>query len=122
MRRGRPLRRAAATLALAVPLVPVFAAAAAAAPDDPPAPARRALLVILDRVSFEELMAVPEFFALARAGGAGLLSQRHHPDDGGLGPYLTLGAGAKAAVPSSRIAPLPKRGGFPPKPSPGYRP
>jgi hypothetical protein len=109
--RGRPLRRAAAALLIGAAMVPALAGTAGA--QAPPAPAKRAILVIIDRVSFEEVMAVPEFRALARAGGAGLLSQRRHPDDGGLGPYLTLGTGAKAAVPSSRIAPLPRRNAFP---------
>lgn len=105
------MTRRAALLVLAAALAASAGPAAAQAPDPPRG---RAFIFLIDRVSFEELLAVPEFLALARAGGAAMLGQRLHPDDEGLGPYLTIGSGAKAAVPSSRIAPLPAHAGLPP--------
>ncbi len=57
---------------------------------------RQVFLVLVDGASFEELMAVPEFRQLARAGGAGLLSVRTTDDDEGLGAYVTLGAGTRS--------------------------
>jgi hypothetical protein len=112
-RRRLPRTRAAiAAAVLGALLLPAGAAGAQVQTPLPSSP-RRAFLFLVDRVSFEEVMAVPQFLALARAGGAGLLSHRRHPDDGGLGPYLTIGAGAKAAVPSSRIAAIPGQAAFP---------
>jgi hypothetical protein len=64
---------------------------------------RQALVFLVDAVSFEELLAVPEIRALARAGGAGLMSPRTVPGDAGPGAYLTLGAGARSAAPSPRV-------------------
>lgn len=60
-------RARAGLLALAV--LPVLAAAPASAQAD-----RGALVVLVDGVSFEELLTIPEVRALARAGGAGLLA------------------------------------------------
>ncbi|MEX0991501.1 MAG: hypothetical protein WD004_04435 [Actinomycetota bacterium] len=60
---------------------------------------KQVFLVLVDGASFEELMAVPEFRQLARAGGAGLLSVRTTDDDEGFGPYVTLGAGTRSAGP-----------------------
>ncbi len=60
-----------------------------------------ALILIEDRVSFDELMAVPEFQALARAGGAGLMATNQSYRDSKRDVYLALGAGAapSTAVP-----------------------
>ncbi|MBI4260051.1 MAG: hypothetical protein HY658_05750 [Actinobacteria bacterium] len=79
----------------------------------PPAPAsaqrskpdvdRQVLVFIVDRVSFEELMAVEEVRLLARYGGAGLMSVRTVAGDRGPGTYLTLGAGARGAAPEDRV-------------------
>ncbi len=57
---------------------------------------KQVFLVLVDGASFEELVAVPEFRQLARAGGAGLLSVRTTDDDDGLGAYVTLGSGTRS--------------------------
>lgn len=70
------------------------------------APSRQVFVFLIDRVSFEDLMSVSQVAALARAGGAGLMNIRPGPGDQGLGAYLTIGAGARAEVPSaSRVDP-----------------
>ena len=62
----------------------------------PPPPPRTgvAVLFVEDRASFDELMAVPEFQALARAGGAGLMATNQSYRDDPHEVYLALGAGA----------------------------
>jgi hypothetical protein len=68
---------------------------AAASASGPPRPGV-AVLFVVDRVSFEELMAVREFQALARAGGAGLMTTKVGSGDPTRAAYLTIGAGAIA--------------------------
>ena len=89
----RPGRPSALLLAaVTVLLLVACAGPAAAAPPEP----RQALLFLVDRVSFEELMAVPEFRQLARAGGAGLMTPSR---SGGsqLRPYRAIGDGTLPA-------------------------
>ena len=66
-----------------------------------PAPTtdRAAVVVLVDGPTFEDLMAVPGLRAIARAGGAGLLSVRTVEGDAGPGHDLTLGTGVRSAVP-----------------------
>lgn len=64
---------------------------------------RQAIVFLVDRVSFEELLAVPQIRALARVGGAGLLSPLTVPGDQGPGSYLTLGTGTRSAGPEPRV-------------------
>src|SRR5204863_3578367 len=60
--------------------------------------------------SFEQLMAIPEMRALARAGGAGLMSPRTVPGDRGPGAYLTLGTGVRSTSPEAQVAIATSRG------------
>ena len=64
---------------------------------------RQAIVFLVDRVSFEELLSVPSVRALARAGGAALLSPLTVPADRGPGAYLTLGTGIRSAAPGPRV-------------------
>jgi hypothetical protein len=61
-----------------------------------PAPPRHgiAILLIVDQVSFEQEMAVPEFRALAGAGGAGLMTTHVGSGNRQTSAYLTIGSGA----------------------------
>jgi len=70
--------------------LPDQATAAAPAPQRP----GLALILIEDRASFDELMAVPEFRALARAGGGGLMATNQSYRDDMHDVYLALGSGA----------------------------
>ncbi len=97
-------RRLAAPVGILAAGVFLLGPAGPAGAQETPLP-RQAFLFLVDRVSFEEVLAVPQFRALARSGGAGLASFRPLPGDRGLGPYLTIGAGAQAEVPMSRLAP-----------------
>src|SRR5205814_4500614 len=56
-------------------------------------PQGQALLFLVDRVSFEELMAVPEFRQLARSGGAALMTTHVGTGNRESSSYLTIGAG-----------------------------
>ncbi|MFN2543787.1 MAG: hypothetical protein ABR600_04325 [Actinomycetota bacterium] len=85
---------AVATLALGAGSRP------AAAVERPP---RQVFLILVDGTTFESFMRVPEFRALARAGGAGLMSFRTVHGDRGPGAELTLGTGVRSAVPVSRV-------------------
>jgi hypothetical protein len=49
---------------------------------------------VVDRVSFEELMSVPEFRQLARSGGAALMTTHVGSGNRESSSYLTIGAGA----------------------------
>ncbi|MGH2681639.1 MAG: hypothetical protein ACRDIX_00210 [Actinomycetota bacterium] len=69
----------------------------------PPEIDRQVIVFLVDRVSFEELLSVPAVRALARAGGAALLSPLAAPGDQGPGAYLTLGAGTRSAGPEPRV-------------------
>jgi hypothetical protein len=69
-----------------------FASAAAGGPPRPGV----AVLFVVDRVSFEELMSVPEFRQLSRAGGAGLMTTKAGTGDPIRAAYLTITAGALA--------------------------
>jgi len=89
-----------AAVALALPAAPALASLPQVGR---PEVDRQVLLFLVDAVSFEELLAVPEIRALARAGGAGLMSPRTVPGDAGPGAYLTLGTGARSAAPSPRV-------------------
>jgi len=53
-----------------------------------------AILFVEDHVSFEGAMSVPEFRALARAGGVGLMTTKVGTGDPTESSYLTIGAGA----------------------------
>jgi len=53
-----------------------------------------AILFLVDNVSFEELMAVPEFGRLSRAGGAGLMTARVHPAPDRTSSVMTILSGA----------------------------
>lgn len=64
---------------------------------------QQALVFLVDRVSFEELLSVPEIQALARAGGAALMTSNTVPGDQGPGAYLTLGTGVRSAGPDPRV-------------------
>lgn len=55
--------------------------------------AAAAVLVMVDRVSFEEMLAVPEFERLAGAGGAALSATEPEPPEGKLERYSVIGAG-----------------------------
>ena len=79
--------------------LPNQAAAAALAPPRPGV----ALILIEDRVSFDALMAVPQFQALARAGGAGLMATNQSYRDDMHDVYLALGSGA---APGTAVAQL----------------
>jgi hypothetical protein len=80
-------------------LLPQPAAAQAFRPDLD----RQVIMFLVDRVSFEELLSVPPIRALARAGGAALLSPLTAPGDEGPGAYLTLGTGTRSVGPDSRV-------------------
>jgi hypothetical protein len=56
-----------------------------------------AILLIVDQVSFEQEMSVPEFRALARAGGTGLMTTRVGSGQRQAAAYLTIGSGAVAS-------------------------
>ena len=85
------VRRAALFLAAAT-AVPLFAAAVPASASPPHH--GLALMFVVDQVSFEQLMAVPEFKALARTGGAGLMTDKVGTGDRERASYLTAGAGS----------------------------
>jgi hypothetical protein len=89
----------AQVLAAAVALLPQPASAQIVRPEID----RQAIVFLVDRVSFEELLSITEVRALARAGGAALLSPLTVPGDAGPGAYLTLGAGARSAAPEQRV-------------------
>ncbi|HYU58934.1 MAG TPA: hypothetical protein VEO00_12935, partial [Actinomycetota bacterium] len=99
-------RRAWALAAGAILALVVLAGPAAATSGAQPAsPRRQVFLFLVDRASFEEVLAVPELAALARAGGAGLANFLIGGDDVSLEPYVMLGSGVRAAAPFGRIAP-----------------
>lgn len=92
------MSRARAGLLLALSLVgPIAAAPAAFAADAAPSAGQarpgQALLVLVDGASFAELMAVPTFRQLARAGGAALMTTHVTGPDRDRSTYLTIGAG-----------------------------
>jgi len=72
-------------------------------------PERQAIVILVEDASFEQLMADPTVQALARDGGAGLVSTRVAPNDQGTGAYVTLGAGARAAGPALGNGPRDQR-------------
>ena len=71
-------RRRAGVLALLLPAVPLALAWLPAPPAGAQAArnARSAVLFLVDRVSFEDLLSIPQVRGLAGAGGVGLLSSR----------------------------------------------
>jgi hypothetical protein len=83
-----------AALPVALAFLSLFLGQATAAEPRPPV-----AMFIVDHMTFEQFMAVPEFRALARAGGAGLMTAVAPEGDLGPGAYLTLGTGARSAVP-----------------------
>lgn len=74
--------------------------------------AAAAILVIVDRVSFEEMLAVPEFERLAVAGGAALSATAPVPPEGKLERYTVIGAGTTSdgAAPDAMAAALASNG------------
>lgn len=92
-----------ALLLLALGAYVALSAAPAAAQLGPPEVDRQVLLFLVDRVSFEEILAVPDIRALARAGGVALMSPRTAAGDDGSGAYLTLGAGARSKGPDPAV-------------------
>jgi hypothetical protein len=96
----RVIRPVAATSLALLAVLPVTPASAQIVK---PEVDRQVLLFLVDRVSLEELLSVPEIAALARAGGAGLMSVRTVPGDPGGGAFLTLGAGTRGTVPEDRV-------------------
>ena len=64
---------------------------------------RQVIVFLVDRVSFEELLSVPPVRALARAGGAALLSPLTIDGDQGPGAYLTLGTGVRSGAREPRV-------------------
>jgi hypothetical protein len=95
------MARIGAAVGLAAALVPVAAWPASA--QEQPEVDLQVVVFIIDRVSFEELLAVPQIRALARRGGAGLMTTRTASGDAGSGRYVTLGAGAVSAGPEERV-------------------
>jgi hypothetical protein len=92
--------RARAALLLSVAAVcPVFlpgrAAAQVVGPASPPRHGTVVLFVV-ENVSFEDLMSVPYFRALAARGGAGLMTTKVGDADRSRSGYLTIGAGVRA--------------------------
>jgi hypothetical protein len=67
------------------------------------APSRQAVVFLVHGASFEQLMAITEMRALARAGGAALMSPRTVAGDRGPGAYLTLGTGVRSAGPEPAV-------------------
>ncbi|MGQ0670521.1 MAG: hypothetical protein ACT4PO_12745, partial [Actinomycetota bacterium] len=98
--------RGNALLLLALGAYVALSAAPAAAQLGPPEVDRQVLLFLVDRVSFEEILAVPDIRALARAGGVALMSPRTVVGDEGSGAYLTLGAGARSEGPGPAVLAL----------------
>jgi len=90
-------RRLAALPLLAAALLVEMARPASAAP------ARQAIVFLVHGASFEQLMAIPEMRALARAGGAALMSPRTVAGDRGPGAYLTLGTGVRSTGPTPGV-------------------
>jgi hypothetical protein len=87
--------RALAAVGLLFAVCALGAPAQAAPPDD-----RGALLFLIDRVSFEEVMSVPEFAQLARSGGASLMTTpSKQVAEREKSSYLTIGNGTAAAIP-----------------------
>jgi hypothetical protein len=75
-----------------------FAASAHAQVVGPVSPPRHGTVVVfvVEKVSFEELMSVPYFRALAARGGAGLMTTKVGGGDRVRASYRTLGAGVRA--------------------------
>jgi hypothetical protein len=75
------------------------------------ASARAVLLVILDRVAFEEVMAVPDYASIATMGGAALMTGGI-PAESDLSPYAVLGGGTSApeANPAALARAVQRRG------------
>ncbi|MBA3728378.1 MAG: hypothetical protein H0W94_04150 [Actinobacteria bacterium] len=74
--------------------------------------AAAAVLVIVDRVSFEEMLAVPEFERLAAAGGAALSATEPEPPEGKLERYTAIGASSTSdtGAPDATAAALASNG------------
>lgn len=91
-------------LVLVAALVPILGTALASVlgAGAPPALAasargpRQALVVVMQGVPFERAMAVPELRALARAGGAGLMTTKAGSGDPARAAHVTIGAGARS--------------------------
>jgi hypothetical protein len=87
----------------------VVAALAAAIPAfvpqtaDATPPGRQVAVFLVSGMTFEQFMRVPQFRSLARAGGAALMSFRTVRGDAGPGRVLTLGTGARSAVPFGTV-------------------
>jgi hypothetical protein len=62
-----------------------------------PGISRQTVVFLVHDVPFERFMGVQEFQALARAGGAALMTTLTAPGDRGPGAYVTLGAGARSS-------------------------
>ncbi len=96
-------RGASIVVAISLVLAPAgMAGARNRQPQTPQPPAieggRQVILLLANCFSFEQMMALPAVDALARSGGAALMSPRTVAGDTGLGSYLTLGAGVRSAV------------------------
>jgi len=87
-----PLRKLAV-----VALLPTLLTGTAQAGDSPD---KHSLVVLVWGVSLEQFMGDAQIQTLVRAGGVGLMSTRVAEGDRGLGAYVTLGAGARAAGPA----------------------
>ena len=104
------MRAARAARLARLPTLAIVALALAAGPaarpaGAQPAPERRAILVLLPGVSYEDALANPVFAALGRLGGIGLMTTAGANDSANAG-YVTLGAGAVAGGPRGRVKPI----------------
>ncbi|HXJ62240.1 MAG TPA: hypothetical protein VNN79_00665 [Actinomycetota bacterium] len=81
--------------ALALSAAPATAASSSTTATD----GRVAVIVIANGITFEDAMGAPGLQAVARAGGAGVMSVRTVPGDAGPGHELTLGTGVRSSVP-----------------------
>jgi hypothetical protein len=95
---ARPAR-AAVLASLGFTLIALQAPPSHAATTD----GRVAAVVLVDGPTFEQFMAAPGFQAIARAGGAAVLSARTVDGDEGPGHELTLGTGVRSAVPFPEV-------------------
>ncbi len=92
-------------------VLPLAAAALLAAPHRvSAAEAPQIVVFLVHGASFEQLLDVPEVRALARGGGAALMSARTVAGDRGPGAYLTLGTGVRSAAPEARVVEAPVDG------------
>jgi hypothetical protein len=81
-----------------LPFLPARTAGETVGPSSPPRHGQ-VLLFVVDRVSFEELLRVGQFRALAGTGGVALMATKAGPDRRELDSYAILGAGTRSDAP-----------------------